>query len=72
MNRQERGIVRQYARLAHLAFLLPVCCVVGYAIGFYLDRWLGTNFLFLIFLLLGIGAGIIQLVRELNKEDRGR
>jgi F0F1-type ATP synthase assembly protein I len=51
-----------------LAFLLPVSTGVGYAIGYFLDRAFHTGFLKLTFLLLGIAAGFIELIRELNSE----
>lgn len=53
-----------------LAFLLPVSTFVGYAIGYLLDRAFGTHFLYLIFLLLGIAAGLIKLVQQVQKDTR--
>jgi len=51
-----------------LAFVLPAALVVGYIIGYLLDRALGTHFLYLVFLLVGIAAGIMQIVRKVNKD----
>jgi F0F1-type ATP synthase assembly protein I len=48
-----------------LAFLLPAATFVGYAIGYLLDKAFETHFLYLIFLLLGIAAGFVQLIRRL-------
>lgn len=43
--------------------------IVGAAIGFMLDRWLGTGpWLFLLFLMLGIAAGFWNLMRAVNAE----
>jgi len=61
--------MRTFARYMPLAMTLPVSTFVGYAIGYYLDKWLGTNFLYIVFLLLGIASGMIQLIREVNKGD---
>lgn len=55
-----------------LAFLLPSATFVGYAIGYFLDRTFGTSFLYLVFLLLGIAGGFIQLVRQIQKDSRPR
>jgi F0F1-type ATP synthase assembly protein I len=52
-----------------LAFLIPTSILVGYAIGYFLDKAFGTGFLKIVFLLLGIAAGMIELIRELNKPD---
>ena len=51
-----------------LAFLLPSSALVGYAIGYLLDRWLGTRFLYLVCLLLGIAGGMIELIRKIQKD----
>ncbi len=59
-------------RYSYLAFLLPVSTFVGYAIGYLLDRAFHTHFLYLIFLLLGIAAGFIELLREVNRDDRNQ
>jgi F0F1-type ATP synthase assembly protein I len=53
-----------------LAFLLPASTFVGYAIGYLLDRLFHTRFLYIPFLLLGIAAGFVQLVRQLMRDTR--
>ena len=50
-----------------LAVLLPASAVVGYLIGRLLDRWFTTNFLSIVFLILGIAAGFVQLIRQVRK-----
>lgn len=45
--------------------------VVGGLIGWGLDRWLGTKpWLALVFLLLGLAAGFMNLMRAVNREQR--
>ena len=53
------------ARYISIASMLPACTFVGYAIGYGLDRWLGTTYLQIVFLILGIVAGFVQLIRQL-------
>ena len=53
-----------------LAFMLPVATFVGYAIGYLLDKAFGTHFLYIPFLILGIAAGFVQLVRQLMRDTR--
>jgi len=57
-----------FARYFSLAVLLPVSSLVGYGIGYGLDRLFSTHFLSIVFLLLGSAAGFIELVREISKE----
>jgi F0F1-type ATP synthase assembly protein I len=60
-------LVGQYTSLA---FLLPVSTLVGYGIGWLLDRSFGTRYLYIPFLILGIAAGLVQLVRQLLRDTR--
>ncbi len=53
-----------------LAFLLPSATLVGWVAGYLLDKALGTSFLKVVFLLLGIAGGILQLVRQVNRDTR--
>jgi len=46
--------------------------LVGYVIGYFLDKAFGTSFLKIVFLLLGIVSGLIEMVRELNKDNAGQ
>ena len=48
--------------------MLPMSVAVGYGAGYLLDGWLGTGFLKMTLLVLGVVAGMIQLIRELQKE----
>ncbi|MGI8988782.1 MAG: AtpZ/AtpI family protein [Bryobacteraceae bacterium] len=52
-----------------LALLLPISSMIGYAMGYGLDKLFHTHFLYIVFLFLGIAAGIIQLIRELQKDS---
>lgn len=56
-----------------LAMLLPLCTFIGYAIGYFLDKTFHTHFFYLIFLLFGIAAGFVELIRQFQKDsgDRG-
>jgi ATP synthase protein I len=47
--------------------------LVGTAIGWQLDRWLSTKpFLMILFLFLGMGAGILNVVRAAGAAGGGR
>ena len=63
--------MEQWGIYSALAFLLPAATFVGYLIGYLLDKAFGTHFLYLPFLLMGIAAGIFQLIREVTKDSDG-
>ena len=54
-----------------LAFMLPAATLVGYAAGWLLDKAFHTHYLYIPFLILGIAAGFVQLVRQLMRDTRG-
>ena len=45
---------------SNLAFIIPSSLLVGYAIGYGLDKWLGTHYWYIVWLLIGIVAGMID------------
>jgi F0F1-type ATP synthase assembly protein I len=78
-NPEERGARRPRkpaswvtiaAEYTSLAFLLPASTFVGYAIGYLLDRWLGTSFLYIVFLVVGIVAGFVKLIQQLQRDAK--
>ena len=60
--------MRQVGKYLGLAFLLPSSIFIGWLIGSLLDRALHTGFLKLTFIVFGIAAGVIELIRELNQD----
>ena len=53
-----------------LAFLLPAATFVGYILGYLLDKAFHTHFLYIVFLILGIVAGFVQLIRQIQRDTR--
>ncbi|MEI9975148.1 MAG: AtpZ/AtpI family protein [Ignavibacteriota bacterium] len=49
------------------------CCrpatVVGYAIGYYLDKYFGTTWLQIVFLILGAIGGFVGLIRQITRDS---
>jgi F0F1-type ATP synthase assembly protein I len=64
--------VQELGKYYTIAFLLPACVLVGFGIGYGLDKLFGTGFLRIIFLILGVAAGIIEVIRELSKDDAAK
>ena len=71
MPRKE-SVTVQVGKYYGLIFVLPVAALVGFGIGYGLDKFFHTGFLKVVFLLLGIAAGILDLFRELTKDDSGK
>jgi F0F1-type ATP synthase assembly protein I len=63
----QKSFMMKFGEYSQLAFILPSCIVAGLIIGYLLDRWLGTTYLYMVFLLLGIAGGLIQVVRFVNR-----
>ena len=59
----------QLGKYYGMIFILPAAVLVGFGIGYGLDKVFHTSFLKIIFLLLGVAAGMIELFRELSKDD---
>ncbi len=65
----KNDLTRQLGKYYGVAFLVPVSVLVGFVIGYLLDKLFGTGFLKIIFLFLGLAAGMIELIRELGQDD---
>lgn len=60
----------QFGKYYGMIFVLPAAVLVGFGIGYGLDRVFHTTFLKIVFLFLGVAAGVIDLFRELSKDDK--
>lgn len=56
--------------VASMALLLPVSTLVGGGIGYLIDRALGVHFLWIVFGALGTAGGLIELIRELQRNAK--
>jgi F0F1-type ATP synthase assembly protein I len=53
-----------------LALTLPASVVAGYILGALGDHWLHVPFLRALGIVLGMAAGLIQILRELSRETK--
>jgi F0F1-type ATP synthase assembly protein I len=53
-----------------LALTLPASVVAGYILGAAADHWLHLPILRAVGILLGMAAGMIQIIRELSRDER--
>lgn len=60
----------EFSQYTSIAMLLPISALVGWLIGYGLDRLFHTTFLQYVFLGLGIVAGMVEAIRE-SQSDVG-
>ena len=72
-NRKDdhRRSFQQLSSLLSAGLVFPISLAIGYGIGYYLDRWLGTTYLTIVFLLFGIAAGFVSFFRSVSAADHG-
>ena len=60
--------VRTLGALSTVGFSFVLAILMGTAIGYFLDRWLGTSpWLFFLFLAMGLAAGVLNVYRTAGK-----
>ena len=65
----KRPLWAQIGDYASLGVMLPAATVTGYFIGVLLDHLFHTSFLYIVFLLLGIVAGFLEVIRVVSKNS---
>lgn len=65
----KKTMARRAAEYSSLALVLPVSTFVGYLIGYWLDGRFGTEWLRIVFLILGTVGGFIQLIRQIMRDS---
>lgn len=58
-------------KYSSLAMIVPAAAVIGLVAGYLLDKWFGTSFLKIVFVILGIIGGLVDVVRTLLKDTEG-
>ncbi|MGX9364572.1 AtpZ/AtpI family protein [Desulfoplanes sp. PS50] len=75
-NRKDRKQFEILANMSIVGIHLVTCTFVGLAMGYFLDKWLGTKpWGLLFFLIFGIAAGfknVYMEVKKLQDQDEGR
>jgi len=61
---------QQLSSLIGVGMVFPISIVIGYGIGYYMDRWLGTTYLKVVFLLFGIASGFVSFFRSIAAAER--
>ena len=71
MPRRDQSASAMIGEVASLAMVLPVSSLVGGGIGYFIDRAIGTHFLWIVFGILGTAGGVIELLRKSQRAARG-
>jgi F0F1-type ATP synthase assembly protein I len=69
-SEQKKNPWLQVGRYSQLALMLPAGTVAGWLIGSALDRWLHTSWISVVGLLLGIAAGMFELIRTVLRDTK--
>jgi len=63
----KKNLWTQIGTYSSLGVMLPAATITGYFLGLLLDHWFGTHFLYIVFLLIGIAAGFMELIRIVSR-----
>ncbi len=58
-----------FGKYVNLALLLPISALVGYLMGYGLDKLFHTGWIRFVFLVLGIVAGFVETYRVLTEDQ---
>jgi F0F1-type ATP synthase assembly protein I len=71
-KKKDNGLVLA-VKYSHIGFALPAGVFVGWAVGAMLDKWLGTKWITIVGVIVGIIAGFVEMMRavtQLSKESQ--
>lgn len=57
-------------RLTQIAVVMPAAVLVGWGIGALLDKWLHTQWIYIVGVVLGSIAGLVEAVRQALRAER--
>jgi F0F1-type ATP synthase assembly protein I len=69
-NTGQNNIWVQVGRYSQLALVLPCATIVGWLVGAALDHWLHTSWISVVGLLLGSAAGLIEVIRTVQRDTK--
>ena len=72
MDEKQKDAFKVYSIVSTFIFEIIVTVGISFAIGYFLDEWLNTVFVFkIIFIIIGVFAGIKNLIDRVSKlEDK--
>ena len=71
-GKEYKDMMTNSALVLQLGLTMAGCILFCFAVGYYLDKWLGTRGIFLvIFILLGIAGGGYTVYRQIQEMGGG-
>jgi F0F1-type ATP synthase assembly protein I len=68
MNKGQKNAMKVYSAVSSFLFEIVITVGISFFIGYFLDEWLNTVFVFkLIFIVVGVFAGIRNLIKRVAK-----
>ena len=58
------------ARYSEIGFIVPAAVILGLIVGRLIDRWLGTNWIYIAGVIFGAIVGFIQLIRMVMRAEK--
>jgi F0F1-type ATP synthase assembly protein I len=62
-DRKDKNLLVQAARYSEMGFIIPAGAFVGLLLGKLVDYWLGTHWIYIAGVVVGIIAGFVQMIR---------
>jgi len=69
-NSGRNNIWVQVGRYSQLALVLPSATIVGWLLGAAVDHWLHTSWISIVGLFLGSAAGLIEVIRTVQRDTK--
>ena len=67
----DQKLVRNFLRVSSIGWIMAMCPAIGGFTGYFLDKWLKTTPWFLIiFIVIGMIAGVYEAIRMIIKEGK--
>lgn len=57
-------------RLTQIAFVMPIAVLIGWGAGALLDKWLHQDWIYMVGVVLGAIAGMVEAVRQALRAGR--
>ena len=69
-QRENRDAWATVARYSEIGFIVPAAVFLGYILGWLLDRWLGTHWIYVAGVIFGAVVGFVQMIRSAMRAER--
>ena len=69
-QRESRDAWAMVARYSEIGFIIPAAVFLGYLLGWLLDRWLGTHWIYIAGVIFGAVVGFVQMIRSVMRAER--